>query len=92
MFMPWLHLHLTTIPRRQNPTLSPYDPEVHENWLNVIPNAIASICVFQPKGEVYSMAMEVVPGPGPAGEVRLFVAGNVYVSEDVRKTYPGTLG
>ncbi|KAF8430337.1 hypothetical protein EV426DRAFT_708512 [Tirmania nivea] len=72
----------STIPRRQNPTLSRHDPEVHENRLNVILDAIASICVSQAKGEVYSTAMELVPGPGPAGEVRLFVAGNVDVSED----------
>ncbi|KAF8446916.1 hypothetical protein BGX38DRAFT_1143030 [Terfezia claveryi] len=75
----------STIPRSQNPTLSRHDPEVHENRLNVILDAIASICVSQPKGEVYSTAMELVPGPGPAGEVRLFVAGNVDVSEDVGK-------
>ncbi|KAF8431143.1 hypothetical protein BGX38DRAFT_1334344 [Terfezia claveryi] len=75
----------STIPRRQNPTLSRHDPEVHENRLNIILNAIASICVSQAKGEVYSTAMELMPGPGPAGEVRLFIAGNVDVSEDVGK-------
>ncbi|KAF8427599.1 hypothetical protein BGX38DRAFT_1147062 [Terfezia claveryi] len=37
------------------------------------------------KSEVYSTAMELVPGPSPAGEVRLFVARNVDVSEDVGK-------
>ena len=29
--------------------------------------------------------MELVQGPSPAGEVRLFVAGNVDVGEDVGK-------
>ena len=53
--------------------------------MNIILDAIASICVSQAKGEVYSTAMELVPGPGPAGEVRLFIAGNVDVSEDVKK-------
>jgi len=75
----------STIPRRQNPTLSRHDPEVHEDRLNVILDAIASICVSQAKGEVYSTAIELVPGPGPAGEVRLFIAGNVDVPEAVGK-------
>jgi len=75
----------STIPSRQNTTLSRHDPEVHEDRLNVILDAIASICVSQAKGEVYSTAMELVPGPGPAGEIQLFIAGNVDVSEDVGK-------
>jgi len=75
----------STIPKRQNPTLSPHEPEVHGDRLNVILDAIASICVSQAKGEVYSTAIELVPGPDPAGEIRLFIAGNVDVSEDVGK-------
>jgi len=58
--MPWLHLHLQ-FPKDR--TLPCYDPEVHKDRLNIILDAVASICVSQPNDEVYSTAMELVSGP-----------------------------